>query len=248
MAGLAAVQVSDLVVQAAAKIRVVRYGGTLEPGVAAGLVSDLGLMLDLWNADPAAKYTVGFQSFVPILGGHQPQTIGPQAADWLATIRPDRLQGANLILTTSSPVTRIPITIRDEQWWLAQSLQALTGAIVTDLYYANDWPNGACYLWPVPTVAYPIELLTDTLFESLAITDTLWLPPGYQAAVILSLAEFAAPGLGQDPSQELKDQAKNARVICFGNNVTVRPARTRDGGMPGGRRGGSYLYRTGGFK
>jgi len=242
--GLSSVSVSDLLVEAAAEIRVTRFGGTLEPGVSRGLLGKLNRMLDLWNADPQAKYNVGFQSFTPTVN-HAPHTLGPNSADWVVTARPDRIKGANLILNTVTPAVRIPIRIRDDKWWLGQTVQGLATSIVTDLFYSPDWPNGNVNLWPVPTATYPIELMTDTLFGNLQSGDVLWLPFGYREAITLSLAVAAASSLGQTASDDLKAEAMNARVICFSNNRKPHDVRTRDGGMPGGRRGGRFLYRTG---
>ena len=35
-----------------------------------------------------------------------------------------------------------------------ERVPTLTGTIPTDLYYEPDWPNGSCFLWPVPTIAW----------------------------------------------------------------------------------------------
>lgn len=243
--GLAAAPVSQIVLDAVIEVRVGRAADSLEPEVQAWVVRKLNRMFDKWNADPAANYAVGFASYTPTVNVGT-RTLGP-GGQWVTSQRPDHLKGANVILNTSTPVVRVPITLRDEYWWLKNAVQGVSSAVVTDIYYEADFPLGVVNLWPVPTVAYPIELMTDTPFSTLAVTDTIYLPFGFQEAIVLSLAELIAPGLGQNVSQDLKDAATDARVIVFGNNVTSRNIRTRDGGMPGGRRGG-YLYRTGRMK
>lgn len=244
--GLSSVVVNQLLLEAFIEIRFGRAMDTLEPELLDWGLGKLNRMLDKWNADPMAKYNAGFTSYTPTTN-HQPHTIGPSGADWSAPLgRPNKITGANLILNTSNPSVRIPITVRDEYWWLNNAVQGLATSIVTDLYYDDTWPNGSVYLWPIPTAAYPIELLTDVKFSRYAMTDTLWLPDGYREAVTLTLAELLAPGCGQTASPDLKEAAKDARVIVFGQNVKSRNISTRDGGMPGrsGRSGG-YLYRTG---
>lgn len=244
--GLSSVTVNQLLLEAFIEIKAGRAMDALEPELLLWALGKVNRMFDKWNADPSARYSVGFASYTPTVS-HQPHTIGPNSADWAVTQRPDKIYGANLILNTSTPAVRIPITVRDDHWWLNQSVQGLGSAIVTDLYYDPGWPNGNVYLWPIPTATYQIELMTDQLFGNLQMTDTLWLPFGYREAATLTLAELLAPGtVDAQVSSDLKTQARDARAVAFGNYMPARRIRTRDGGMPGGgsRRGG-YLYRTG---
>lgn len=244
--GLSSVVVNQLLLEAFIEIRFGRASDTLEPELLNWALGKLNRMLDKWNADPTTDFNTNFTSYTPTVN-HQPHTIGPSGADWVAALgRPDRILGANLIINTVSPAVRIPINVRDEAWWRDQSVQGLATSIVTDLYYDPAWPNGNVNLWPIPTIAYPIELMSEALFARYAMADTLWLPYGYREAITLTLAELLAPGCGQTVSPELKEAAIDARVVVFGNNIRSNNIRTRDGGMPGGssRRGG-YLYRTG---
>jgi len=244
--GLSSVTVNQLLLEAFIEIKAGRAMDTMEPELMLWALGKLNRMFDKWNADPSTTFNVGFTSYTPTIN-HQPHTLGPNSADWAVTQRPDRIRGANLILNTVTPAVRIPITVRDEYWWLNQAVQGLATSIVTDLYYDPSWPNGNVNLWPIPTTTYPIELMTDALFGNLQMTDTLWLPFAYREAATLTLAELLAPGtVDAQISADLKGQARDARAVAFGNNNGARNIRTRDGGMPGGRRrGGGYLYRTG---
>lgn len=240
------VAVNQLLLDALLEIRMGRAGDGLEPELLLWALGKLNRMFDKWNADPAAKFNTAFAPFAPV-ANQQVYALGPNAADWTVTQRPDRIKGANLILAGSSPAVRAPITVRDDGWWLANAVQGTTSAIVTDLYYEPSFPNGSVTLWPKPTTAaHLVELMTDALLSQYAMTDTLWLPFGYREAATLTLSELLAPGCGQTVSPELKEQAVDARIVVFGNNVETRTIRTRDGGMPGGgRRGGGFNYRTG---
>jgi hypothetical protein len=250
MADIAPLAIVDLLVDAAVELRVTRASGTLEPGVAAWMLRKFNRLVDRWNATPGATFDRPLQSFVPVItAGHQPQTLGPSAADWLLTeARPNLIIAANVILTTSTPNVRVPITVHNDygEWWAANAVQAMTSAIVTDLYYETSHPNGKCWLWPVPTVAYPIELQFDDAFATYAMGDTVYVPPAYLDAFVLSLAEDCASGLGQAVPDSLARGASDARVNAFGASLPVpRNAKTRDAGMPGGSSGRGYLYRTG---
>jgi hypothetical protein len=244
--GLTSVGIPDLLLDAAVEIRVARAGGTLEPGVAAWMLRKLNRLIDRWNATPGASFSTPFQSFTPTVS-HAPHTLGPSSADWaLTTGRPNKILGANVVLNTVTPNVRIPIRIRDVVWFQNQAVRLMTSSIVTDLYYESAWPNGLVNLWPVPTATYPIELRFDDAFTAYGATDTFYLPSGYADAVILSLAEECANGLGQTPTDQLHSSASDARVNAFGATLDApRLAKTRDAGMPGGQSGRSYLYRTG---
>jgi hypothetical protein len=241
--GLASVVVSDLITDAFTEIRAARAGDVLAPEQMAWGLGKLNRLLDRWNANPRASYRGGFASYT-LTASHQPHTIGPSAADFTVTARPKAILGANLILTNVSPVVRVPITLRDSEWWLAQSLQGLASSMPTDLYYDAGWPNGSLNLWPVPSTAYDLELLTDGLFDVLALTDAFWMPFGYRDAVTLTLAEEIAPGMGQRVDSSTAASAREARALIFGGNDDMPRIVTRDAGMPGGG-GGGFDFRTG---
>lgn len=239
--------VSQLIVNAAVKLGVTRWGGTLEPGVAAGMLGVLNDIIDTWNVNPLASFTVAFTQYTPTLGQDY-QTIGPSSADWTVDPRPTKILAANVILNTSTPNVRVPISISDSIWWQNQAVPQLETAWPTNLYYDPRWAldgNGRVYLWPIPTTAYPIELKTDQKFAGYASSDTLWLPPGYRNLLQCELAVETASALGQMVPPSLEQSYRKAQALVFGNNVSVRNARTRDGGMPGRQSGRAYIYRTG---
>lgn len=245
--GLTSIAIPDVLLAAAIEIQVGRAGGSLEPGVSSWMLQKLNRLLDRWNATPEAAYVKQFASYVPTVN-HAPHTLGPAVgADWSTNGagRPTRITRANLILNTVTPNVRVPIRVRNFEWFAALPVQRMASSMVTDLYYEPGWPNGSVNLWPVPTATYPIELLTDGSFSAFGPNDTLYLPFGYPDAVIKTLAEECAPGLGQTPTEALTSGAADARVVAFGATIENRNIKTRDAGMPGGRRGGRYLYRTG---
>ena len=245
MAGLAAVAASQIIIDAMTDIRIAHAGDVLAPETLEFGRSKLSRLMDRWCADPRTHYAVGFPNFVPI-PNHQPHTIGPQAADWNVTQRPATIKSANLIWNAVTPTVRIPLRIRDGDWWSKQRVQGLATSVPTDLYYSADWPNGSVYLWPIPTMSYPIELEMDTLFADLKTTDLFWLPFGYRDAITGQLAMSCAPGMGQPVSADLEKQTQKALDIIYNVNDRAPNQVTRDAGMPsGGRHRGRYNYMTG---
>jgi hypothetical protein len=244
--GLASVAAGVIVADALTEIRVARAGDVINPNAMAFGIGKLNRLFDRWNADPRARFTGGLTSFTPI-PNHQPHTLGPNGADWAVTQRPVSIKGANLILNTSTPAVRIPLRIRDLNWWRQQSVQGIATTMPTDLYFEPNWPNGSVYLWPVPTSTYPIELQLDGLFGVMTETDTFWLPFGYRDAITLTLAEELAPGNGQTVAASTKASAQAARDLIFANNDEAPYISTADSGIPSNGGGGartSFNYRS----
>lgn len=208
----------------------------------------LNELLDAWNAQDQALYSVAFSTFT-ITPNLNPHTIGltENSPTWTVTTnRPTRILGANLVLTTTSPNVNVPLTIRDKNWWLNVRVSTLASAIPTDLYYDPTWPNGSVYLWTVPNTAYSVQLEIETLLAQLALTDTFTLPPGYQAALRLSVAEASQPAFGVPMPPGLPQRAMEARARAWGQNTTVPRLATATGALQssGGRR--TYFdYRSG---
>lgn len=230
----------------------------------AGEDADLALLvfneiLDRWNAEQRAPFTVSFPTFT-LTPNLQPHTIGLAAnlPTWTipaptdggsgtAGMRPQAVLGANLILT-GSPASYVPITVRDKTWWNSRRVPGLTSGIPTDLYYAPDWPNGSIYFWPVPITAYGVQLEIASVLAQMTFADTLTLPPGYQQALRLTTTEGCATAFGVQAPPTLSLRAMEARAIVFGNNDDIPRLVTSTAGLRGG--GGSrsnFDYRTGGF-
>src|SRR3954463_4910813 len=111
------VVVSQLLMDALLEIRMGRAGDSLEPALLIWALGKMNRMLDKWNADPAAKFDVGFASYAPV-ALQQAYSLGPNAANWaVAAGRPTRITGANLILAGSTPAVRTRINVRDDRWW-----------------------------------------------------------------------------------------------------------------------------------
>lgn len=207
--------------------------------------------LDWLNANDRALYDRDFTTYT-LTPNLQPHTIGLTANSPTFTVttnRPSAIVNANIILANN---IRSRLSIVNDQGWnaivagaAAGQTPTITATIPTVLYYGSSWPNGSIYLWPVPTAAYGLELETETLLAQVALSDTLTLPPGYQQALRLSVAELCAPHLGLTVSPDTRAAARAARELVWGANDDIPSIVTRDAGMPGGVSGSAFDYRTG---
>jgi hypothetical protein len=124
-------------------------------------------------------------------------------------------------------------------------MPAITSTIPTDGYYDPSSPNGSLYLYPVPTSAYDVQLWTRYVFATVALTDTVTFPQGYEGAIIDTLAEDSAEGLGRQPGPKLVERARRRRADLYALNDPTPRLVTIDGGMPGYSRHGRGSYLTG---
>ena len=196
-------------------------------------------LLNEWNAKRCAVYATVFSSF-NLTASLNPHTIGPTGATWTVTQRPVSVEAISLGLNSSSPTVYIPLNKRDAEWWQAQSVPGLTSDVPTDFFYNPTYPNGSIYFWPVPTAVYPVQLQIRTLLDdAIALVDTFTLPPGYQEAITLTLAEKSARSFGRGIRPDLVTDAANARALIFANNDETPSIATADCGMSGPTQSGS---------
>lgn len=238
------ISVVDFLRLALTEIRIARAGDVLSPEDQADALLILNELLDLWNTQGRALYNDVFQEYT-LTPNLNPQTIGPTGQTFTASPRPTEILNANLVMTGTDPVIRLPFTIHtDSAWWMHIRAQTIQISIPRDLYYSPGWPNGSIYFWPVPNLAYGFEADLRIQLASLAATDTFDLPQGYQAALRLSLAEACAEAWGQPVSPSLQRRAAMARAAVFATNSVI-PNAIADGGLPVGARRGGFNYLDG---
>lgn len=228
----------DLCNDAATEINVLAAGETLSAEDAVLFRRKLRSLLNQWNAKREAVYADTFQQFtlVPSLAPH---TIGPTGATFTVTQRPVSIEGIGLGINTSNPTVFLPLNVRDADWWQAQSVPSLTSDVPTDFYYNPTWPNGQINFWPIPTAAYVVQLQMRLVLNDLVdFNDDFSLPPGYEEALSLSLAENAARSFARSSIRaDLSRDAAMARAVIFANNDVVPRIATYDAGMQVGTGG-----------
>lgn len=211
-------------------------GGIYAPGepisaddMATGLTK-FNRQFDNWNAESLFIYgTLLFQG--TLTPNKNPHTIGLAGSDFIvATARPPKILSANLVLTDQTPNIFRPLKIVDDDWWMNNPMPSLATQIPYYLWPNYSWPQGNLFLWPVPTKAYDIRLDLWTLFANLALTDVFTLPPGYEDAATLTLAETLRGLFEKPPSLTLSQGAAQARARVKSLNSEA-PTMACDGGV-----------------
>lgn len=240
--------VADLLLDSLTEINAIQAGESPSPELQALGLGKIKQVVNNWNADRPFAYADDFLTFT-LQASLSPHTIGPTGATFTVTQRPVSIEGITLILTTGTvPYSNIDLVPHDAAWWQSQDTPDLTSTLPTDFYYDAKFPNGEIYFWPVPTVAYDVQIhVRNVLDDQLTLATVLVLPPGYQNALMLTVAEDLSDPLRKlwTPKQERK--AREARVRIQKNNSFSTRLKTQDAGMPGGssRRAGMYNWRTG---
>lgn len=235
---------NDLVKDALLELGVLNAADAPDAELATIGLNRLNRIVDLWNATREAIYEETFTNYT-LTPSLSPHTIGPTGT-FVVTVRPVSVEGANLVLNTVTPNNYQTITLRDRLWWLKQAVPALSTDIPTDLYYEPSWPNGKLYFWPVPSTAYAVQIMTRQILSTFTLATTFSLPPGYQDALTLTLAEALAAPLQVGVSPVTRELARKARATIQINNSETPGLATCDAGIPSGNgRRPTYNYRTG---
>lgn len=223
------VSVATVISEAYTWLNVTQLGSAVPQPLAALGLSFLKQLIDNWNAERAKVWCDIFQQFtlVPSLNPH---TIGPTGATFTVDIRPVSIDDCMLNLNTTTPNDFVRIDLIDGQTYNAISVPDLETSIPTALFYEEDWPNGKLFFYPVPNFAYPVRFRWRTLLSTdLNPNSSLDVPPGYQQAITLTLAEMLATPSGRTVPDKLAGLARDARARIEANNVTIPILDLRDG-------------------
>lgn len=237
--------IGDLITGALTEIRVARAGDVVNPEDMALGLYQCNRLLDEWNADRRAVYSENFADFT-LTPALNPHTIGPAGVfnTGATSTRPVSIEFISINLGTAAAPIFVPVTMRGDEWYANQPVPAMTNSVPTDAVYSPDWPLGNIYFFGVPTTAYRVRIWSRVLLAAVAQTDTFSLPPGYQTALELTLAENLAPSFGQSVAASTSKRANDARARIFGNNDSVPNLMTRDAGMPGGGSGSGFNWKA----
>src|SRR5208282_1362138 len=234
------VTAQSVIVQALRKVGQMRPGYVPAPELLTDCLIEWQTLVDGWNAKRTLGYTMPDYIY-PVTGtGHgstgNSQTfggcgyqIGPTATDFVGP-RPVAIARMNLLLTTSSPTmpARIPIAqISMEEWMDIPVLQMTAVSVAMVFAYDAQFPNGVIWVWP-PLNANSLEIFEwGQLAAPVNLSDAVTLPPGYNAAIVWSLAELFWPFVTHDLAfhkvslQYMAGKAKLAREAIEAINAPM---------------------------
>lgn len=179
--------VSDLVSNALIDIGVLGEGQTASGAVAQRALGKLNRLIDGWKNNRLLTFTITRTTFT-ISASTSTYTVGTGATISIARPPTMNMQGCNVafIDTSSSTTTEIPLTMLTDDTYQAIQNKSQTGTYPTSWYYNPTYtssaaPYGTLFIWPTPTST----TLTGVFYApvaaaTVALSDTLALPPGYE--------------------------------------------------------------------
>lgn len=201
----------DLIYSALRRCGQLRPGYLPQPELLQDALDEWAMMFDGFNAERTLNYTMPDYVY-PVNGpGHgttgNGQTfsgtgyqIGPGAADFNGP-RPESIVRMNLYMTSASPTIpiRIPMRQISMEEWMGISVISITPInIATVFAYDPQWPLGVIWVWP-PLNGNALEIFTwGQLTPPGTLGAAYSAPPGYQDAIVYTLAERLYPMCTRD--------------------------------------------------
>ena len=161
----------------------------------------LNNMLGSWSNN-ALNISARVRESFTLSGGVNTYTIG--TGQTFNTARPTELVWA-FIRQDGNTDVNVAI-INDEQYESINSKQ--TGGLPYFLNYDNGFPVGRIRLFPTPSTAYELHLLSEKPLGTFGLDDDVEYPAGWEEAIIDNLAVRLAPEYGQAVSDDLNRMAR----------------------------------------
>lgn len=162
-------------------------------------------MLDSWALDSMMCYARTWELFT-LQGGKGQYTIGP--GQDFNTPEPIHLAGSFIRNVTYDE--KCPIV--DDNIYNEQITYKAAPGLPKMLNFDNGFPVGIIRLWPVPSAAYQLFLLSEKLLTELSLSATLSFPPGWERAIIFNGAIEICSDYDQEPPQVTVAVAKMSKA------------------------------------
>lgn len=217
----------DLIQDALEKLGVYAPGETMSDADAQRGLTVLSDMLDSWSNESLTCFAITEQS-VALVAGTSAYTIG--SGGTINLTRPLRLiegPGAAYILDGNSNKYPLDVVPQDKWNMIGNTGGQVNANVPNTLFYDPQYPLGILNFYPQPNVggytAYWDSYLQLT--DPSALTSSITLPPGYNAALKANLAVWLKPyftGAQLDP--DVREQARETKAIIKRTNIRTNEA------------------------
>ena len=158
----------------------------------------LNAMIESWQTERLIVYAMVDTAFT-LTPSDNSYTVGP-AGNFALTPRPSKIEDIYI----SDSGTDYPIEMIDFARWDAIASKTSTSNIPEFAYYEPTLTTGTLKLWPVPSAANSLHIVTWTPVSTLAaLATTVTLPQGYERALAYNLAVEIAPEYQIQPSPDV---------------------------------------------
>lgn len=189
----------------------------------------LNAMLETWRLEKLVVFAHQTESLT-LIPNQGTYTIGPTGG--LNTIRPIKIEEAYVRQGDLDS----PVNIFTEQQWSALPSKSLADAIPECLYYEGTYPLGNLQLFPIPTVANSLKLVTWVPLAVLTLATAIALPPGYERAIAYNLAIDLAPEYEKEvPTSVIKVAGDSLSILKRANQRPIEAVKELAGMFDGQR-------------
>ena len=203
-----------------------------------GLIS-LNNLLESWQAEKLLVYALTDTAFT-MTAADASYTVGP-AGNFALTPRPSAIE--NVYIRSSN--VDYPLELVDNDRWVAIADKTVTAEVPSKAYYEPSLATGTLQLWPVPSAANSLHIVTWTPCSSLAaLSTTVAFPQGWERALSYALAIEVAPEYGAAPSAAVINNAVESKAIIMRANhrpMLMYPENARLAGRRSDIYSGGYV-------
>lgn len=201
---------NTMINRAARLIRAISPDQSLTAQEAADGLYALNSMLDAWGTERLMVYQVQ-QATHSWTASAASKTIG-SGGDFSAA-RPIRIE-ANGNFFRDSDSLDYPLVVLPRENYDQIAQKSASGSVPEYLFYDDNFPTRTLYAYPVPNQALTLYLNTWKALQAFtALSATILLPPGYQAAIEYNLASWIAPEYGAAAVDAAKALEKQASIL-----------------------------------
>lgn len=143
--------------------------------------------------------------------------------------RPDRLEFAFFRQLVNTGVNQIdyPLQIIESREDYDRIALKTMGTWPSLIFYDSAFPLGSIFVWPVPQASlYQIHLtLKETISAFTSVSQTINLPPEYEAAIHYNLCARLRPAYQMDPDPSITALALESLNVMRGANAQISSMR-----------------------
>lgn len=156
----------------------------------------LNEMIDAWGTH-AQSMLVSRRDVVTLTSGKQIYTFGA-GGDFPTLPRPMGLEHATRVSGTGASAVEVAVPLLTEQEFEAVPVKALTGALVSAVFFSPTMASAELWVWPVPTTTQTLALYwEEPVAQFPDLVTPVSLAPGYAKAIRTNLAAELAPEFGR---------------------------------------------------
>jgi hypothetical protein len=230
----------DLINGALRLIGAIAEGETPSGTLSADALTAMNAMISSWSTERLSVFCTQDQSF-SWTANQASRTIGPTGN--FVGVRPIAVDTSTYFVLDG---ISYPLRLVNEDQYNSIALKTSTSTMPEVLWVNDTMPDTTLTVYPVPTQAVTIHIISVlALTEPATLATTLSYPPGYERALRYNLACELAPEFGVEPAprvQRIADVSKrNLKRINNPGDVL---------GMPWGmiaRRGAGFNIYSGNF-